>query len=142
MIDLARIGLWREFTAHNGFIESYLFSGAVGLVLTIGVFVYLLVKSVSALVLRPAARRSFFALCITLQAAARNVSESDFPSVASLAGTLLTVAMIVLQTALQSRGSPQRRTPGGRFETAPLDGSRGASTLDDAEVRNNAVEIR
>jgi O-antigen ligase len=140
--DLVKIGLWEVYAAHNGFIESYLSGGAVGFVLTVGVFVYLLVKSVFALVLRPEDPRSFFALCVALQIATQNLSESDFPNALSFAGTLLTVAMLVLQTASQSRTIPPRQNPGWRSETAPLDGMRGAPTFDDAEVHNDSVEIR
>ena len=140
--DLIKIGLWEVNEAHNGFIESYLFGGVVGLVLTIGVFAYLLGKSLFALVQRPGDPRTFFALCVTLQILAQNFSESHFPNQMDLAGTLLTVAMIVLQTAPQSRTSPPRQNPGWRSERTPLDGSRGALMFDGAEVHNDSVEVR
>ena len=63
-----------------GLSNSYLFGGVVGLALTIGLFAYLIGKSLFALVQRPGDPRTFFALCVTLQILAQNFPSRIFPT--------------------------------------------------------------
>lgn len=138
--DLTSIGLWAVGEAHNGFVESYLFGGLVGLTLTVGLFAYLIGKSVLALVRRPADPRTFFALSVTLQILTQNLAESHFPEIHDLAGTLLTVAIIFLQGTPWNR--PARSGPDRDRRTgAPsIRGSNGTLTFDPAEIDEPALE--
>jgi O-antigen ligase len=140
--DLTKIGLWVVGEAHNGFVESYLFGGVIGLTLTVGLFAYLIGKSVLALLQRPGDPRTFFAFCVTLQILAQNLAESHFPNQGELAGTLLTVAIIFLQRAPGNRRPRPGQDRDWRTAAPSIGGPDGASTFERVEIGDQAIETR
>jgi len=105
---MMKTGLWQDSEAHNAFLEAYLSGGVVGLSLTVGLLLYLAVKSLAALVRDPSSATVFFAVCATLQILVRCLTESDFPIQAALSGTYLTVAIVILRTRPEAQAPRPR----------------------------------